>query len=47
MLRFHASKAGVMGSVPGQGTKISHAFQPKSINNILKYQVINYVCIMK
>ena len=27
-LRLQASTAGGMGSVPGQGTKISHAMQP-------------------
>ena len=28
-LRLHTSTTGGMGSIPGQGTKISHATQPK------------------
>ena len=28
-LRLHASNAGGMGSIPGQGTKIPHASRPK------------------
>ena len=31
-LRLHASMAGGVGSIPGQGTKIPHAARPKNKN---------------
>ena len=35
-LRLHALNAGVPGSIPAQGTKISHATQCSRINKVKK-----------
>ena len=40
MLKTLPSKAGNMGSIPGRGTKIPHALQPK-IQNIEQRQYCN------
>jgi len=32
-LRLHTSNAGVLGLIPGQGTKIPHAVKPSNNNN--------------
>ena len=43
-LRLHAPTAGVMGSIPGQGTKILHAVQCSQNTYIHTYiQIYNFI----
>ena len=44
-LRLHASKAVGMGSIPGQGTKIPHAVQPRKEEE--RSQASYWLCVLR
>ena len=44
-LRLHASKAVGIGSIPGQGTKIPHAVQPRKEEE--RSQVSYWLCVLR